>query len=89
MVLDGVEDFVDGDPERSELLYGVVGSERTLVRGLSLEGWLTPIPILGMGGGLVWRRRHHHASRSGCRKSSLPPPTRCRAELGIELRSSE
>ena len=29
LILDGVEDFVDGEPERSELLYQLVGSEWT------------------------------------------------------------
>ena len=29
LVFDGVEDFVDGELERSELLYGLIGSERT------------------------------------------------------------
>jgi len=29
LILDDVENFVDGEPERSELLYQLVGSERT------------------------------------------------------------
>jgi len=29
LVLDGVEDFVDEEPEWSELFYRLVGSERT------------------------------------------------------------
>jgi len=29
LILDGVEDFVDGEPEWSELLYRLLGLERT------------------------------------------------------------
>ena len=28
LILNGVEDFIDGEPEQSELLYRLVGSER-------------------------------------------------------------
>jgi len=28
LILDDVEDFVDGEPERSELIYRLVASER-------------------------------------------------------------
>jgi len=58
LILDGVEDFVDGEPERSELLYRLVGSERTWSEDrehLPLIGRLPSVPILGMGGSFVQR----------------------------------
>jgi len=96
LILDGVVDFVDGKPERTKLLYRLVGSKRTWRKDLeclSLVGRLPPVSILGMGGGLVQRFRLSPVVTMlrGVvgRKSLLPPPTECRAMLGIEPRSSE
>jgi len=54
LVLDGVEYFVDGETERSELLYRLVDSEQTWredLECLSLVSRLPSVSIVGMGGG--------------------------------------
>ena len=51
LILDGVEDFVDGELERSELSYQLVGSKQALWEDrecLSLVGRLPSVLILGM-----------------------------------------
>ena len=58
LILDGVEDLVDGEPQRSGILFRLEGSEGTWREDrerLTLEGKLPPVQILGIGGGFVLR----------------------------------
>jgi len=92
LILDGVEDFVDGELERIELLYQLVGSVRGL-RALVSYRHATPCSDPRHG-----RRLHaetltslcgRQVSRSGWKKSSLPFLTGCKFELGTKSRASE
>ena len=58
LVLDGIKDLVDGESQRSEILFRPKGLEwawREDRESLSLEGILPLVLILDMGGGLVQR----------------------------------
>ena len=53
LVLHGVENLIDGESQRGEMLFCLEGSEWTWRKNqdrLSLKGRLPPVQVLGMGG---------------------------------------
>ena len=60
LVLDGIEDLVDGESQQSEMMFRSESSEwdwREDWEPLSLEGKLPPVQVLGIGRGFVRRLR--------------------------------
>jgi len=61
LVLDGVEDLVDKEPQQREILFHRLVSSKWVWRKdgerLSLEDKLPPVSILGVGGGFIGRLR--------------------------------
>ena len=52
LVFDGIKDFIDGEPQRSEALFhfeGVRWIWREDCKRLSFLGWLLPVLVTGIG----------------------------------------
>jgi len=99
LILDGVEDLVDGEPERGEVLCRFEDLKRTWYENserMSLVGGLLPIWFFGSDSSFILRLGLFSVAFGGVvggalhwRGSSLLPLTGCRDGLGIRPHSSE